>query len=293
MLTARSASAGMPGVPKYDAFGREIGEDTLAGLGGTPRPSEEPADEGWRDAAGIPQPREVPEAPEVDRPVITIGDPPPQAAPRIPGAPRRRRRPRGFGCLIGLVFLAIVFGGPIAGMVTLVDDARDVFDDVTEQIDGIDPPDVAVDEPEPVGITGPSMLAPARFAQVLDLLQGRGTIRVTRFTIWPERLGTDLIEGRRAVPWERRSDGSETLGEPGPLNPTFGVVDLADVDPRTPARLVRNAARRFPVKPAGINYVIGGENVFTGKGQRWIAYFENGIYVEGDGRGRVIRKISG
>ncbi len=283
----------MPGVPKYDAFGREIGEDTLAGLGGTPRPSAEPADEGWHDTTVAPEPRDTPEAPEADRPVIAIGDPPPQAAPRIPAGPRRRGRPRGFGCLVGLVFLAIVFGGPVVGIVSFVDDARDVFDDVTEQIDGIDTADLGVDEPQPVGITGRSLIAPARFAHVLDLLQGRGTMEVTRFTLRPERLETDLVEGRRVRAWTMASDGSETLGEPEAPNPTFGILALADVDARTPARLVRNAAKRFPVQPAGITHIIGGQNVFSGRGQRWIAYFENGIYVEGDARGRVIRKISG
>ena len=94
MLTGRPASAGMPGVPKYDAFGREIGEDTLAGLGGTPRPSAEPADEGWHDTTVAPEPRDTPEAPEADRPVIAIGDPPPQAAPRIPGSPPAARAGR-------------------------------------------------------------------------------------------------------------------------------------------------------------------------------------------------------
>lgn len=34
------------GVPKYDAFGREIGEDTLKGLGGSPSPP--PADSSWQ-----------------------------------------------------------------------------------------------------------------------------------------------------------------------------------------------------------------------------------------------------
>jgi hypothetical protein len=33
-------------VPKYDAFGREIGEDTLQGLGGSPTPA--PADSSWQ-----------------------------------------------------------------------------------------------------------------------------------------------------------------------------------------------------------------------------------------------------
>ena len=141
MLTGRPASAGMPGVPKYDAFGREIGEDTLAGLGGEPRPSAEPADEGWHDTTVAPEPRDAPEAPEADRPVIAPRRPASRrSAPRIPQPPRQRRRPRGLGCLVGLVFLAIVFGGPVFAIVGFMDDARDVFDDVTEQIDGIDTP---------------------------------------------------------------------------------------------------------------------------------------------------------
>jgi hypothetical protein len=44
-LTRRPRSGEIAGVPKYDAFGREIGEDTLKGLGGSPSPA--PAESSW------------------------------------------------------------------------------------------------------------------------------------------------------------------------------------------------------------------------------------------------------
>ena len=47
-LTWGSLSALVAGVPKYDAFGREIGEDTLAGLGGSPTP---PQESSWEERA--------------------------------------------------------------------------------------------------------------------------------------------------------------------------------------------------------------------------------------------------
>jgi hypothetical protein len=56
-------------------------------------------------------------------------------------------------------------------------------------------------------------------------------------------------------------------------------------------RLVRRAAARFGLRERGINYLIASAQP-TGGGHRWIAYFKNGVYVEGDARGRVVRRIS-
>jgi hypothetical protein len=285
------------GVPKYDAFGREIGEDTLTGLGGTPRHTQEP--DGLPEGPAATAPREARAAPRD----ISCGAPPPEPATRgpLPAAPRRgTRRVRGnaWGCLFALVFLAVILAGPVIALVSLVDGARDVFDEVTGQIDELEPDELGVTPPPdrapaPTGITTGSMIAPENLEPVLRFLRDDGTRRITRLTLRPELVATDQLRGGRARSFEMTYDARVTRGEWERPNPTFGTVALADIDPRTPARLVRNAAKRFPVDTAQITHIIGGENVFTGRGQRWIAYFANGIYVEGDARGRVIRKISG
>ena len=66
-------------VPKFDAFGREIGEDTLSGLGGSdsaPQATPQPLpSESWSDAAAA----------------ATLGSPV-EDRPDTPPAPPRRRR---------------------------------------------------------------------------------------------------------------------------------------------------------------------------------------------------------
>jgi hypothetical protein len=81
-------------------------------------------------------------------------------------------------------------------------------------------------------------------------------------------------------------------GEAQPLNDAFGTIPIGEIDPRAPARLVRNSAQRYKVRERGIDYVIGSADAFDGAGHRWIAYFKNGVYVEGDERGRVMRRIN-
>src|SRR6187200_896576 len=97
-------------MPEYDAFGREIGEDTLAGLGGDPSTQRRPAPTepaaGWSEAAARPAERSSEStAQPAAEPVFSASptdvpvSPPPQQPPsfsipgQIPvmGRPRRRR----------------------------------------------------------------------------------------------------------------------------------------------------------------------------------------------------------
>jgi hypothetical protein len=277
-------------VPKYDAFGREIGEDTLAGLGGASQPAVSPAPssgERWEQTAPpVSEPADGwtnPPAPEA--PILTVPDAPPR--------PIKVRRVRGLGCLVGLVILAAVLAGPVIAIVSIVDQAGDAIDSVTGVIDSA--PTVApIDEPAPpddppAGITGRSMIAPDNVAGALKQV---GTKRVGRITVRPAQLETDAIRGGRATGITISAEGGVTRGEPQPYNDALGTIALADVDPKAPARLVRNSAKRYKVRERGINYLIGSEDVFGGSGHRWIAYFKNGVYVEGDERGRIIRRIN-
>jgi hypothetical protein len=287
-------------VPKYDAFGREIGENTLAGLGGSNEPaaSAEPvpssAGESWASATPTAEPSADWTAAPSTQPADGWTDAPAPEAPVVsfPDAPPRPinvRRARGLGCLVGLVILAAVVAGPVIAIVSVVSDAGDAIDEVTGVFDDV-PTDDPAPPPDPaVGITGRSMIAPGNVERALGQLDGAK--RVGRMTIWPERLETDVIRGRRATDVTFSAEGGVTRGEPEAYNEALGTIPVADIDPTAPARLVRNAAKRYGVRERGINYLIGSEDVFSGSGHRWIAYFKNGVYVQGDERGRVIRRI--
>src|SRR3954447_19069434 len=102
-------------MPEYDAFGREIGEDSLAALGWKPAPNPReharPAPASPRAAAsGADAGRTAQVAPPQG-----IGTQPrkPRAV-SLPGVPRRRRRGRAFSRLILLVVVLAVAGNLVA-----------------------------------------------------------------------------------------------------------------------------------------------------------------------------------
>lgn len=274
-------------VPEYDAFGREIGEDTLSGLGG-----------GEATVRPAPEARVHEESAPTAAPAESWTEAPAPKTSGTPARPVRARRRGGLGCLVGLVILAAVAAGPIIAVVSLVDSASDTIDDVTGALDDIptiDPADVPEtrDAPSPpVGIEGRSMIAPRTFARSLARLKANGVKTVAQLTVRPDRLEAGTVRRRRQRDVVFRFDGSVQRSDPRPANPALGTLALAELDPKTPARLVRNSAKRYRVRERGINYLVVMNDVFTGDGgHRWIAYFKNGIYVEGDERGRVIRRI--
>jgi hypothetical protein len=283
-------------VPEYDAFGREIGENTLAGLGddsGATKPAPQAesaapaptpaASDGWTEAA---PPRPEPEAAPAQ---VTFSLPEGAPVTVMPGG--RRRRAGGLGCLVGLVILAAVVAGPVIAIVSIVGSASDVIDDVTDAIDPdtLDLPGVA--DP-PTGITGRSLIAEDNLAAALRRIEQAGFAKAERVTVWPDRLGADTVKGGKGRSIQIRHDGEVTRGDPSRKNAPFGTIRLASLDPAAPARLVRGSAERYRVKPKGIGYVIASAGPEPGNLQ-WRAYFKNGIYVEGDAKGRVIRRFDG
>jgi hypothetical protein len=284
-------------VPKYDAFGREIGEDTLAGLGGSeyaPAP-EAPAD-GWTEAqvaeaaaaepAVVPEPEPFVAEPEpAPEPARTAFDVPP-AAPTV-----RVRRRGGAGCLVALIVLAVVAAAPIVAIVSLVGGASDAIDEVTDAFDSL-PDDVVPVNPEapeaPTGIGGESLVARPNFAGALERLGGMSGATLIRLA--PERLDAQLVRGARQRSAQVDFQGEVTRGPATPGGAGLTTVALSAIDPSAPARLVRGSAARYAVRTRGINYLV--MMPWPGEGHRWIAYFKNGVYVQGDRRGRVVRRIS-
>ena len=129
-------------VPEYDAFGREIGENTLEGLGGdsrtAPPPSEAADSEASAEAVRRRRAQEqaaqaasdAAERAATPRPsVLDTGDAPPAQVTRT------RAIPRSVGCLFSLIVLGVVFGGIALAAVGIWGAAKDAIDDVTDTID--------------------------------------------------------------------------------------------------------------------------------------------------------------
>jgi hypothetical protein len=292
-------------VPKYDAFGREIGEDTLAGLGASEyKPAHEAPADGWTDA----QVAEAAAAEPEPEPEPFVAEPEPAgdesashsdvrsshaaAAPVFVAPTVRVRRRGGAGCLVALIVLAVIAAAPIVAIVSLVGGASDAIDEVTDAFDSL-PEDVVVPEipetPEaPTGIGGESLVARANFAGALERLGGMGGATLIRLA--PERLDAQLV--RRARPRSVQVDfqGAVTRGPATGGGAGLTTIALSAIDPGAPARLVRGSAARYKVRTRGINYLV--MTPWPGEGHRWIAYFKNGVYVQGDRRGRVVRRIS-
>ena len=285
---------GCAAVPKYDAFGREIGENTLSGLGGDsrvqPPPQSEPQVEPERVTAAPRKQRRERKAGKTPNATLAV----PQGAPvSLPGV--RRRRGGGLGCLVAFAILAAVVAAPVIGVISFIGDATDAIDDVRDSFDSDavtlpDAPQPQGDAPAPAGISGNSLIAPSNFSGALDAMSQAAFTRATRIVLRPERVDVTVVTGEEVRDVQIRYDGDVDASDPSPLNAASGVLELPAVDPAAPARLVRGAARRFRVKPSGINYLIADPD---GDRHLWRAYFKNGTYVEGDAKGRVVRRFDG
>lgn len=299
-------------MPKYDAFGREIGEDTLAGLGGEsgaqpqPVPSPVPAGD-WSESR---PPQDQPAASFGGTTEVPIAPPPQPEQPsfsipaQIPGAGRPTRRRRGiggFGCLFALLFAGAILAGPIIAIVSFVDDAADKFDDVREDIEGATdglpattPGDgtPAEDAPPPTGVGGRSMLRPVRLDRAIGVLR-KEKGELARLILWPDRVNAELITKRD----NQRNvvvtyDGELRKGDAVDVGIPQDTVRWSRIDAAVPSRFVKAAARRFDLRAERIDYVIGQPDQFDDEPLHWIAYFKGGAIVEGDENGRVERRIS-
>ena len=295
-------------MPKYDPFGREIGEDTLAGLGGTessqeqPVPAEEWTEAQFAEAASfepVTEPEPAAEPAFAAETPAAAPQPTQMPAFEIPTAPPastvRVRRRGGAGCLVMLIVLAVIAAVPILVIVSIVGSAGDAIDEITDVIESA--PDVEIPAvPEqpvgpakpPAGIAGRSMVAPGNFGRALARLRGMGGVAAIRLS--PDRVAAQLVKGSRQRGAVVDFEGELTRGAAAGGVPGLGTVPLSAIDRMAPARLVRGSAARYSVRPKGIDYLI--LSPWPGEGQRWVAYFKNGVYVQGDRNGRVVRRIS-
>jgi hypothetical protein len=140
----------------------------------------------------------------------------------------------------------------------------------------------------PAGIAGRSMVAPGNFGRALERLGRMGRVATIRLS--PDRVEGQLVKGSRQRGAVVDFQGELTRGAAAGGVRGVRTVPLSAIDHRAPARLVRGSAARYSVRPKGIDYLI--LSPWPGEGHRWVAYLKNGVYVQGDRHGRVVRKIS-
>ena len=254
-------------MPQYDAFGREVGEDTLSQ---------------WRQGAAAP-PQQPAAAAAPPQPIA----PAPSALPRrraraADPAVRRRRRRRG--TKLGLLLVAIWIG------VNLIGNLADKVEDAarTIEIPNLSPP---APKSEPAGLESGSLLRPAAFRRALADIRRRGIGRLQHLRVAPERIDATLHTSRSTLVNVQVStaDGFRRFSESSPGFPASGTIPYGRLDARTPQRLTRAAAERLGVPATQVNYLV--PSVSEGK-VVWGAYFKNGAIFIADARGRIIRRIS-
>ena len=172
-------------MPKYDAFGREIGEDTLAGLGG--------GEDAHPPAAAV-EPERQPPAGDEFASRSDVKPSPVAATPRFeaPAPSVRVRRRGGAGCLVALIVLAVIAAAPIIAIVSVVGSATDAIDEVQDAFDTVpeipdvpelpaDPPSglrgeslyrVALDPADPTAVSGFERLLQGQYGRLRDVVEG-------------------------------------------------------------------------------------------------------------------------
>jgi len=301
-LDGRAGSRWDRRVPEYDAFGREIGEDTLAGWrtgSGAQPPQPAPAPEEAVPRPAAPQ-QPAPQQPAPRRAApaaVTSGDPLGGATaarpPVVPqtrrerrqasgglGAPRKRRR--GIRLVVLLIVAWVTFNA-ISGLAGKVDEVAR-----TITIPNLSPPEAAK---APAGLEQGSLLRPAQFRKAIAEIRRRGGGKLQHLRVAPERIDATLITGRGTLVNVQVSatEGYRRFSESGPGFSASDTIPFGKLDARIPQKVTRAAAERLGGPVDQINYLV--PSVSDGK-VVWGAYFKNGAIFLADARGRITRRIS-
>ena len=315
-------------MPKYDAFGREIGEDTLQGLGGSPTPA--PAESAWetrterdeatwqaaervevarrqaaadaadvqaerteearQDAAGASRYTATPDPQRTALAAQLSGVLSQAAARTSAGTPSIgvRKRSAGRGCLIAFVVLLAILGGLTAAIVGLVNSVDVKTGGASGPAKII--PDAIKPKPAPKGLGAGSLVRQDNFTAALTQIRTKGGGRLTHLRVAPERIDAQLLTGAGRL--------RSVQVKPGGKLERFGPDSGAGFDQSTTIPFARlNPAAPQRLARAGAERI--GVPVatlqylvptkFNGR-LMWAAYFTRGRYVLGDASGRFQRK---
>ena len=261
-LTRGPPYAGITPMPKYDAFGREIGEDTLEGLGGSSAERDEDLARAKAKAAPAAAPPREPDTP------IFHGEASDPAAPQRPVfvAPRAatpivRVRRVGLGCLAVFIVGPLLLGAAAVLLVALSggSDVKKALIDLPRPSES---PEIAAKEPAkpakpPRGLERRSLVRRANFARALRRLRSARLGSVSSLRVAPERINAGLLtKGGRLRNVQLTFDGElKRFGSSGPGFSFVGTVPFAQLNTAAPERLARQAARRLKRKISTLNYV--------------------------------------
>jgi len=315
-------------VPKYDAFGREIGEDTLEGLGGSPaRPDSaweertEREEASWEAAEAVEVARLDAAATAKDAQAERAEDARQEAAgdsrwtaPATDDAKRRelagqlsgvlnqaatgratgtptitaRRSGAARGCLITIVVVLLIGGAALAGILSLVSSVDISTDGIEKAIKAPAVPQLA--GPKPKGLEQDSLVRKANVAAALRQLSAMEDAKLANLRLAPERIDATLLtkEGRLRHVQITPGGKLERFGSDG--SPGFDSVPTIPFSSLNAGAPQRLARRGAEEIGVPISELqYAVPQDISGK-TRWVVYFTRSRYVIGDGRGRFERK---
>jgi hypothetical protein len=304
---------------EYDAFGRKIGEDSMAEVGwgsSTPQtPFERVPQEPFAapsEPAAAPAPLQPPFAPPPAQPAPAIQvpamAPPPMQAPMQPiqlSSPMQpvtvtTRRSSGGGIVLLIVLLVV--GGIGFGIYKAVSGAKETVDNALRQVTtGIPTIPGTTDSSEaaapakpdkPVGpvtgITGQSLAAPANLAPALKKLQNGSYGKLQHFVVRPDRIDASFVTKDGRIRQVQVSPGGvpQVLATTPPGFPTTDTLSIAAIKASAPSKLTKAGAPHVKKKPSDYDYAVYER---FGSSLQWIVYYKGGRYVFGDVNGNFQR----
>jgi hypothetical protein len=272
-------------VPKYDAFGREIGEDTLQGLGGSPAEGTD-----WREEAYAepPQPEPQPVEDEAQRRELAgqLSNVLQQATRNrgVPPTVTVRRSGTMRGCLITVIVVLIIGGIALAAIGSLVSSIDIDTGGIEEAIKA-----PATSEPPPKGFEGESLARPAALGAALTKIRTQGGGKLTNLRVAPERIDATLLTPAGALRHVqvKPGGGMERFGsDSGTGFDSVPTINYEKLRPAAVERLARRGAEEHGIPVSEFQYAVPQD---IGGKVRWVVYFTRARYVIGDARGRFER----
>jgi hypothetical protein len=245
-----------------DPFGREQGEDPLAGMG-------------WR------VPAEPTPATAEAAPAATVEPPEPEPAPAPPVDPRawvpvpRRRGFNGWRAASWLIRLAILGAVVVA--------VASVAVRVGDSIDRLRPTEIAPEAVIPQGLDPNSYLVEENLSGALVRMRGQGRVQSVRVT--PATISARLVSTQRRVVWNLRVGAPAQRIVGAPYDDFNTTIAFSQIDPSAPSRFARAAARRAHRSVNDVDFLFLQRNVGR---PRWVLYFKGGDHYTADRHGRHV-----
>jgi hypothetical protein len=274
-----------------DAFGREKGEDPLAGMGWsssatsrTPAPAPTPA----------PTPTPVSSSPiltpmPAQGPTLSAGEPldpvmPAGAGPAWTPGPRasytRRRRRRMTGFIVPLFIIAIV-AVAIGGAVSAFNAGNSALHEITTSIDTATQ-NGGTTKSGKAASPGTSLLQPAGLKAALAKLP-KGKLQLLR--VAPDRINANVMVGSKMHVVNVAADGEVTdIATPG-----TSIGGTIKVNSAAPGRIAATAAKRTGRRISSVSYLVLIH--ILGKDE-WQLYFDDGTHFSASANGKKVHRVS-